>query len=86
MIAALCRWVAKGHCKDFLSLIGSFHHRAAASILHPLGYTGDPGLGQVRVRGGALLLANIIIFIIILIIFILIFILNIIFIIILRFV
>jgi len=32
--------------------------RAAASILHPLGYTGDPGLGQVRVRGGALLLAN----------------------------
>jgi len=32
--------------------------RAAASILHPLGYTSDPVLGQVRVRGGALLLAN----------------------------
>ena len=32
--------------------------RAAASILHPLGYTGDPNLGQGRVRGGALLLAN----------------------------
>lgn len=32
--------------------------RAAASILHPLGYTSDPVLGHVRVRGGALLLAN----------------------------
>ena len=35
-----------------------FSTRAAASILHPLGYTGDPNLGQGRVRGGALLLAN----------------------------
>ena len=35
-----------------------FSARAAASILHPLGYTGDPNLGQGRVRGGALLLAN----------------------------
>ena len=32
--------------------------RAAASVVHPLGYGGEPGLEEGRVRGGVLLLAN----------------------------
>ena len=45
-------------CLRIFDRFFSIFNRAAASILHPLGYTSDPVLGQVRVRGGALLLAN----------------------------